>query len=625
MRTTDSDRYLGLTLGSLDKAGKFEERKHPRGGGGRWADKPKPQAQETGVGSLARQASAMRLIGDEAGARRVEERLRAARGERGERPAPAPQPRPAAPRPAAPRPAPRPARPPMPGMPPPDWEEAAHERMRIQNARLKEAAGRGDFRAEMRRRIKAIRDPVKMRNFANELFAQNEVGLAGEARARLREMGFDAKGNAAVEPAARPAEPRRPEPPPREPARPPARPVGEPPPVPRSDFLAPRGGRLGRVPGSAGFPSVPHRSAGYPEAVQSWIDIAGARGPRLDRMVREELRSVMSPEPLFYLCGELERRGLDDLAEFGYQELLYVKGHDREGFPVQWEIDPPEGLGPISKPARGSEPWKVGVKHRMGAVDSNPEMVALAGSDFRAAVERVRTLGSGGVGETHKVTFRDGTKAVYKPSRGTGLDKFKTIKTGIEPSVPERNREMAAYKISESAGFDVVPRVEFVDYKVGSGGGGHTMAWVEGHNAIEKKMTLVQDAQRGHPDIHRIAALDFISANTDRHSNNFMKGVDGRYYAIDNGLAFCTDMNTEGYLSNPHGWLAGKVIPVEVRAEIASIQPETVRSVMEGMGFSKVDVAGSLARLEHLKGMDVWSSPREDLRRAGGVYERKYR
>jgi len=263
----------------------------------------------------------------------------------------------------------------------------------------------------------------------------------------------------------------------------------------------------------------------------------------------------------------------------------------------------PRPRRPRAKPAAVPAPKAAKPsKNPQGAIKTSPEMMARAASE-RGLIKQIKRLGQQGVGRTYVAGFADGTKAVYKPKRQTGLEVYgkrgNPIRETIKAEIPEVSREIAAFTISRAAGFDVVPHVEPVDYGEGEG---HAQAWVEGTTVYEMGFDdFRDDAKAGHPDLHRLAALDVIIGNTDRHVANFMKGKDGRYYAIDNGLAFPEDTRSHEFRSTPYHNLEGRKIPPEVVEEIRSLDEADIRAVMKDQRFPEIDVNGAVARARAVK------------------------
>jgi hypothetical protein len=612
MRTQDSKRFAGLLLGSLNKA-EFEEEAHPRDATGKFAPKEESapaESEHRNLRSLAREASALRAIGDEGAARKIEQKLQAARGKAEEgrrermpkplappRPQPAPAPRPprAAPVPPPPPPSPpKPARSPLPRAGPVD---VAHEQIRIDNARAK-----GDLFRAMRRRMDAIKDPAKMMNFADALDRNKYDQLAQEARNKLFGMGYDRDGKP-VDFGAKPPAPS-PEPPPSPAPQRPALAVAEPKQLRHEKEAV---GELKR------------RASGFDD---------------LESRVRERVLRLKNqqnnPQKVRSFADELEAQGEKYLAEEA-RNALWEMGYKPDGSPV------PEGerfarpAHGVPRPAAPPPPSPLpeargatGVKHPMSSVHDSGAAMKDVQFNFHDKIHKAKEMG-GGIGETHRIEFKDGNKAIYKPTAGSGLQHYhdmgRDVRRTIDWQIPEGQREAVAYAISREAGFDIVPHVELVNYPVGRPGGGHAMAWVEGQEAAHAGQKLRDDANANHPDLHRIVALDFIMGNTDRHSRNFMGGKDGRWYAIDNGLAGCKDMDMSEYRSGPHSMLEGSRIPDEVKAEIRAIKPDVVKGAMQKAGFKPVDIKGALARIDYLSKARTWKSTWDDSSAAKRLYE----
>ena len=357
--------------------------------------------------------------------------------------------------------------------------------------------------------------------------------------------------------------------------------------------------------------------------------------------MRRRMRAIKNPQKMYNFAEALMEQGEGalagkarlDLAEMGYnhlgQPIKKVEGGAAAAAPAparprKKAVRERKPAKPV-KAGKGVQKGKQGAKHPMEAINTNIDLLKKATSDFDANVKSVKQMGFGqeGIGKAFTVKLADGSRGVYKPHNGTGLQRYAErghpVRRTISHRIPEAAREMVAFEISNNAGFDVVPYIEKVNFNKVQGrykGEGHVMAWVNGKEACDVGHTAVsRDVREDHPDLHRIAALDFITCNTDRHARNYMKGNDGRYYAIDNGLAVCKDQKTSEYRSSPHGQLDGHRIPREVRDEIKSIDAKEVAKKMKAQGFPKIDIDGTAARIKYLQGRTSWDGPRDDMRR----------
>jgi hypothetical protein len=214
-------------------------------------------------------------------------------------------------------------------------------------------------------------------------------------------------------------------------------------------------------------------------------------------------------------------------------------------------------------------------------------------------------------GESFKVKTADGKTAVWKAKAATGLEKGKysddgsnSIRSNLDARIPEYQRDLAAYLFSEEMGMGVVPTVIKANLPIGAGGEGHLMAWVDGKTASASSEYSV-DARKGHIDLQRIAALDFIVGNTDRHNSNFMHGKDGRYYAIDDGLTFPKDSDLAefSFRCDMFNRMDGRAISPQVKDEVERLTPERITAIMRDGGFHQEDIDGTIARREVFLGM----------------------
>jgi len=130
---------------------------------------------------------------------------------------------------------------------------------------------------------------------------------------------------------------------------------------------------------------------------------------------------------------------------------------------------------------------------------------------------------------TFLVTCRDDDRdllAVYKPHRGERP--LWDFPGGLY------RREVAAYELSRALGWNIVPETVIrTDAPLGIG----SLQRFVAAEFSEHYFTLVEDP--GHLDALKvIAAFDLLLNNADRKSGHCLLGLDGRIWAIDNGLSF---------------------------------------------------------------------------------------
>lgn len=117
-------------------------------------------------------------------------------------------------------------------------------------------------------------------------------------------------------------------------------------------------------------------------------------------------------------------------------------------------------------------------------------------------------------------------RAVYKPTRGEmPLWDF-----------PERTlarREVAAYLVSETLGWHLVPTTIYRRKKL-KFGPGMLQVFVD-HNPEQHYFTFPVE-ERARQDV--VAVFDEVINNADRKSSHVLRGTDGRFYCIDHGVCF---------------------------------------------------------------------------------------
>jgi uncharacterized repeat protein (TIGR03843 family) len=180
----------------------------------------------------------------------------------------------------------------------------------------------------------------------------------------------------------------------------------------------------------------------------------------------------------------------------------------------------------------------------------------------------------------------DGVVVVYKPIEGERpLWDF--------PDGTLAGREVAAYLVSESFGWNIVPRTWLRD---GPFGMGMVQLWKEpdpAHDAVDlvasdavpKKgwlpvfegrdendlpVTLIHEDS---PALRRMAVFDAVVNNADRKGAHILEMPDGHRHGVDHGLTFHTEHKLRTVL---WGWLGEQLNP----AELAGI--DRVREALDG-------------------------------------------
>ena len=119
------------------------------------------------------------------------------------------------------------------------------------------------------------------------------------------------------------------------------------------------------------------------------------------------------------------------------------------------------------------------------------------------------------------------------------------------------HREVAAYLVSEAAGWDVVPPTAFRED--GPLGPGMAQQWIE----ADAEMDLVEALRSGHPGLRRIALFDAVVNNTDRKGGHLLPLPDGRLLGVDHGVCFSVEPKLRTIL---WGWRGTPLEPPELAA-----------------------------------------------------------
>lgn len=184
-------------------------------------------------------------------------------------------------------------------------------------------------------------------------------------------------------------------------------------------------------------------------------------------------------------------------------------------------------------------------------------------------------------------------QCVYKPVRGERpLWDF--------PDGTLAGREVAAFLVSEAAGFDVVPQT--ILREDGPFGPGMMQVWVDTDDEREfvdvcapRKVpagwlgVLRARGDRGEPAVlahadtpalKRMAAFDVVVNNADRKGGHVLAGTDGHLYGVDHGLTMHVEDKLRTVL---WGWV-GQPLPAEVVEALEKLRAELDGTFLDVLG-----------------------------------------
>jgi uncharacterized repeat protein (TIGR03843 family) len=162
---------------------------------------------------------------------------------------------------------------------------------------------------------------------------------------------------------------------------------------------------------------------------------------------------------------------------------------------------------------------------------------------------------------TMLVTVTDGgdtARAVYKPGRGERP--LHDFPPGLY------RRELAAYELSAWLGWDLVPATVLrPDAPLGPGS---LQRFVEAD--FEAHYFTLYEDEATHDQLRRVCLFDLLANNTDRKSGHCLLDVDGRVWAIDNGLSFHHHFKLRTVI-----WeFAGEPIPDDLLDDVARLHED---------------------------------------------------
>jgi len=185
--------------------------------------------------------------------------------------------------------------------------------------------------------------------------------------------------------------------------------------------------------------------------------------------------------------------------------------------------------------------------------------------------------------QTFLVTCTSGereTGAVYKPARGERH--LWDFPGGIY------QREIAAYELSATLGWDLVP--ETIARADAPFGQGSLQRFVEA-DFSQHHFTLVED-ERHHDRLRAICAFDVVANNADRKSGHCILGDDGTVWAIDNGLCF----HREPKLRTVIWEFAGEELPPALLDDLAALDHALPGALADLLAPAEIEAVRKRAR-----------------------------
>lgn len=173
------------------------------------------------------------------------------------------------------------------------------------------------------------------------------------------------------------------------------------------------------------------------------------------------------------------------------------------------------------------------------------------------------------------------TQAIYKPLRG------ERPLWDFEPGL--HRREIAAYELSDSMGFDLVPPTILRDGPMGEG----SLQWFIEADPNVHYFTMFESRDELHEQLKTMAVFDIVANNTDRKSGHCLIDADDRVWAIDNGLCFSADFKLRTVI-----WeFGGEPLSDDLRERVRTVATEPPSALNELLDADEVEAMVDRARM----------------------------
>lgn len=158
-------------------------------------------------------------------------------------------------------------------------------------------------------------------------------------------------------------------------------------------------------------------------------------------------------------------------------------------------------------------------------------------------------------------------QAIYKPLKG------ERPLWDFEPGL--HRRELAAYRLSEAMGLDLVPPTIIRDGPLGEG----SLQWFVEADHQQHYFTVYETRPELHDALRPFAMFDILANNTDRKSGHVLIDGDDHLWGIDHGLCFAAEFKLRTVV-----WeFGGEPVPGELltlAAQVADRVPLDVAALL---------------------------------------------
>jgi len=195
--------------------------------------------------------------------------------------------------------------------------------------------------------------------------------------------------------------------------------------------------------------------------------------------------------------------------------------------------------------------------------------------------------------ETYKVHLVEGQVGYLKPETGVLSDR-KAI-----PKDSEWRREVAAYEFDKVADLGVVPETVVR----------HEPQLDFANASLQAEAPLPRRSYDEYTNLDRqkMAVLDYVLANSDRHIGNYLTNADGQPAAIDNGYSLPIS-EQDGIRSDWVTDALGKDLDDHLVAQLNNVDTSELTRCWEQLGIEDDAIDGALQRLAEVRSGKITGS-----------------
>ena len=161
-------------------------------------------------------------------------------------------------------------------------------------------------------------------------------------------------------------------------------------------------------------------------------------------------------------------------------------------------------------------------------------------------------------------------------------------------------REVAAFLLSKSLDYNIVPETIFRD---GPFGLGSVQRWID----VDESIDVVELAQSQDPLIRKMALFDVLINNTDRKFGHILPTHDGSVFGCDHGVSFHSEDKLRTVLWQFAGQPLTESELMDMSRVLASLPQSGVAEFL-----NEADQEALVRRIERVKGEATFPFPSED-------------